>query len=873
MCVKIVVPANAPRVAAANGKKSAADAVPAAAGGSGKIFINLCTVDALNDVSNQKVDKNGKGKSGKSNGEAGTQVSLPYSLSGARPCTDTSGAAAAAYDFVFSAATWTQYSSVQRYVDLFQDMAIDAVLEREGVVASTGAGTAAVASIKAQAARLRNTTFKGGKPPPRLFKLPEDKLAKAQEQAKQQQQQAKRSDAGEESKTQSSKPAATGAGASSDTLKQLSSKPLTSTTPAAAAKSDPRTTPSYQLVHRGFYDISTSGSAGALVGSGSAALLSELAAGRPKELVLKVSLPALASVKDVNLDQAERQVLLSSAEYFLLVALPFPVNADRGTAAWSTKNKTLTVTMEVAPPSAQEIEAFRQQRKPLEQAEARREEERKKSEQAEQQERIAQEQAAEKKRIEEQKSRAEATAAASAPAVTVSSTATGTPPLQSVLKSSTSGTGGSSPTSSSSSSSSSSDGVARDRHVRFSLDASDGFIVPERDGPHGPKPVGLLDPGTSAPQETVRVGKGHRKKHVPGAEGPPTWTGVGVEPEKRLREAFPADRAGPLSPASTPASPSLKAAPSPRASPKFGATAAPGTTPPAACSVRLWPTYTYSQSAVSVVLVVKIKGIAADSVQFHLEDGLGPAAADSEAERSPTTTTRMDLYFSTSSPNKKHYRLFLPLSHAINIAKSNFSVTPQNLLVNLVKQQPSTSNAATTTATTTAAATPMAASSTASVEWDHLADWRVLGEQFDTDGSWLGAVSPAPSPLVRAAVAPAHANKSSSTQQLQGALEELSLGEAHGSDVSSSGNKLVQELDDDASAAAATTSNGRSSNSVQESKPLAPLQPLPSLTASSMLNPLIAAAAGTAVAVSAVAAVPLGAAVAAPHSSLLFQLD
>jgi hypothetical protein len=232
----------------------------------------------------------------------------------------------------------------------------------------------------------------------------------------------------------------------------------------------------------------------------------------------------------------------------------------------------------------------------------------------------------------------------------------------------------------------------------------------------------------------------------------------------------------------------------------------------------------------------------------------------------------MDLYFSTSSPNKKPYRLFLPLSHAINIAKSNFSVTPQNLLVNLVKQQPPSSNAATTTAATTAAATPTVASPAASVEWDHLADWRVLGEQFDTDGSWLGAVSPAPSPLVRAAVAPTHANKSS-TQQLQGALEELSLGEAHGSDVSS-GNTLVQELDDDASAAAATASNGRSSNSVQESKPLAPLQPLPSLTASSMLNPLIAAAAGTAVGVSAVAAAaPLGAAVAAPHSSLLFQLD
>jgi len=813
LCIKIVVPPNAPRVVA-KGKPAA----PAPTGPS-KIFINLCTVDALNDVSSAKVDgaKAGKG-SAKGNGGnpgPGTQVSLPYSLSAPRPCADTSGAPASAYDFVFSEASWQQYGSHPRYVDLFSDMALEAVLEREGVVA-TGA---AFAELKTSAIRLRNTTFKGGKPPPRLFKVPEDKLQQEQQQPKK-----------EESKTQQ-QTAANGKqapAAPESALTQLSSKPVEKpVAEASVAKADPRVTPSYQLIHRGFFDISQTGSAAShLIGSGSAALLSELAANRPKELVLKVSLPLLQKVSDVNLDQAERQVLLSSADYFLLVALPFPVRADRGAASWSSKTKTLTVTMEVADPTAEEVEAFRTQRKPLEDAQQRRETERQESMQREkeEQERIrAQEEEAQRKQREEKRQAEEAAtaAAAASAAASASSAASVSPsvssasaPLHSVLK-----------TSPSSSDASSDDGHQHvEKHVRFSLDASDGFIVPERDGPHGPKPVGLLHPtSASLPVPEVK-GKGHRRKHVPGAEGPPTWTGVGVEPEKRLREAFPADRGGPLSPASQPASPSLKAV---SASPKVGPTAVP-----ASSSVRLCPSYTYSQSGVSVVLVIKVKGVAADSVQFHLED-----AAGGEPN---STSTRMDLYFSTSGSPKKHYRLFLPLCHAVNIAKSNFSVTPQNMLVNLVKL-------------------PAASGSAATGEWAHLADWRALGEQFDLDGSWVGA-SPAPSPAARATAA---------TVAQQGALEELSLGEAHGSNNSASGSSLV-ELLDDASATAANERCSPSTSAPESAKPLAPLQPLPSLAASSLLNPLITTVPSG---VAASSAPSISAAVTAAHSSLLFQLD
>src|SRR5690606_4094021 len=82
------------------------------------------------------------------------------------------------------------------------------------------------------------------------------------------------------------------------------------------------------------------------------------------------------------------------------------------------------------------------------------------------------------------------------------------------------------------------------KHVRFALEEGEGFIVPERDGPHGPKPLGFMDNSASGALLTTphTSGKGHRKKHVPGTEGPETWTGIGKEPSKQIRDAFPPEK-------------------------------------------------------------------------------------------------------------------------------------------------------------------------------------------------------------------------------------------------------------------------------------------------------------------------------------------
>lgn len=360
--------------------------------------------------------------------------------------------------------------------------------------------------------------------------------------------------------------------------------------------------------------------------------------------------------------------------------------------------------------------------------------------------------------------------------------------------------------------------------------------MPERDGPHGPKPVGLLSDHAIA-EPPKPQGKGHRKKHVPGSDGPASWKGIGVEPSKSIRAAFPPEAVGPASPPSLPTSPRVGPNSSPRvgpaSSPRHGPAAAPGAAA-AAASQRLWPAYTYNQSAVSVVLVIKIKSIAADSVKLLLEDGPGPIGADGTAG---APSTRADLYFSTTTP-RRHYRLFLPLSHAINIAKSNHTCTAANLIVNLMKLP---------AAPATDGADAAAVAAAAKNEWQQLLDYSVLGE-FDAEGTPMS--SPASAPVQGGAAA-------------GGGLEELTLGttaQAHEAELAAAA--LVQEVE------GLTLEPSSGASAPATPAPVVALQPLPTLAtgASTMLNPLVAAAATTAAA----AAPP---AFTAPSNSLLFQLD
>ena len=787
-CVKMIIEAGAKRT---KPKSSAAAQGPAASTQSptttapSKIFVNMCTCDAMNDVSSEKVEGSSKGgkKAGASSGP-GVQISLPYSLSDPRPFTDTSGHPAKVYDFIFSSSTWAQYQSQLRYVTLFEEMAIEAVEDREGVVHGS--------IDKSKTLVLKNTTFKGGKPPPRLFKIPaqqqmkkEEKQAKTATPSTAESNKRKTNEKEAEEKTQPSASASAG-------MKQVSTKKLAPT--ASAPPKDPRT-PVHHLVHRGFYDFSRSGTLGNLSGGQDSSKLAELASSRPAELVLKITLPLLERVSDVNLDQAPTQILLSSAQYYLLFPLPFPVLSDQGRAGWSSKTKTLTVTMVVAPPSAEEIEKYMAQRQGFDQAQ--RSKALQEQAQAAEEERIEREAKEEAAREEHARKQAEidATTAATAAAAAASST----PAATAASAASTPAAGAPSASSETSPKSSGSP-----KRVRFSLSAEDGFIVPERDGPHGPKPVGKIV--ELAPPPPEKKGHGHKKKHVPGTEGPEAWTGIGREPSKAIREAFPSETvATPLSPTAVPASP------------KSGVLHAPP-----AQSQRLWAPYTYNQSEVGVQLIVKVKGIIPDSVQLHMEDAVSSSAASSDEVR-----TRVDLYFSTR--DRRHYRLFLPLSHAINIAKSNSACTPANLLINLIKVPFAAAPAANTGEATTS---PTASTAKAN-EWDHLLDYSVLGD-FDAEGTPLS--SPAPSP------------KPGSVAAMHAGIEELELGTT----------AQAHEAQQAAAAAAAEK---------DASKPaVVALQALPSVD-SAMINPFVTSTK------TATTTAPASTTAFAPSNSLLFQLD
>jgi HSP20 family molecular chaperone IbpA len=113
-------------------------------------------------------------------------------------------------------------------------------------------------------------------------------------------------------------------------------------------------TPAYKLVERGQIDLSQF-------------LTSDLAAhgqhSRPEELVAHISLPKLKSASGVELDVSERRLVVTDERnlYHLNVALPFPVQEDKGSAKFDKAKKRLTITMPVQPPTKEEKDQWRRE--------------------------------------------------------------------------------------------------------------------------------------------------------------------------------------------------------------------------------------------------------------------------------------------------------------------------------------------------------------------------------------------------------------------------------------------------------------------------------------------------------------------------------
>ena len=689
-CMKVVVPKTAPR------RKD----LPSNTGtGREKIFVNLCTCYAMDDVTTQKVSGDDK-KGGKNPPKAGEQFSLPYLLTGPRDTKDTRGQDATVYDFIFSESTWEQYKMHMRVVSMFQDMAIEAIEEKEGLTKDS--------INKSDIIILKNTTFKGSKPPPRLFKVSEEKEKEMKARDE------------KEKKTATSVPPTSAGDKKSITPASNDSSPAlkeVSSVRKETPKLDPRAVPSHTITHRGYYSMTDQ-----MKLSRDEDFLAALIQGRPKELIVKIQLPLIDKISEVNLDQSAQQILLTSIQYYFLLPLPYPVQPDQGQAKWNSKLKQLVVTMLVDQPSVEEIERYKSQRAQFDQVRADRDEASKKEKLAEEErEKAEEEQRRIHKEQEEQAERERAAAAAAAaeklqkkatpdqptrisideaksaesPVALKTPSPPSAQPHHSVLKTSRLTSPHHSPAV----------GPTEEKHVRFSFsDAELESGISERDGPLGPKPVGKLL------VEEIQVHssnkKGHKKKHIPGTEGPEAWTGVGKEPSKEIAAYFP-----PIAVES----PTQAQANSHHSHGKKNnkSSGANGTG-------VAWPNYTYSQSPATVVLVIKVAGIKKDSVKMSVSESSAPSSPGGSASNYSTRSI-VDLSFVSSSAPSKPYRLYLPLAYPI--LKASYDVNAKNMLLNLSKAQ-----------------APLGEKQ----EWSSLLDYSILGD-FDADGTPLS--SPAASPI------------------------------------------------------------------------------------------------------------------------------
>ena len=101
-------------------------------------------------------------------------------------------------------------------------------------------------------------------------------------------------------------------------------------------------TPHLEIVQRGNFDLSEHTFAKSVVQP------------RPRELVVRISLPKLDSAQDIDLDVGSRSLSLRSegGEYALETSLPYEVDSDAGTALFEVAKHTLVLTLPVVRPPA-----------------------------------------------------------------------------------------------------------------------------------------------------------------------------------------------------------------------------------------------------------------------------------------------------------------------------------------------------------------------------------------------------------------------------------------------------------------------------------------------------------------------------------------
>lgn len=344
-----------------------------------KLFVNVCSSDKLQPPSSSPVTQ-------PATGNPGTSWHLPYSVGPERLEKDKGGASAVTFDVCFHPTTLAFAKTQRAFRDMVVNTCLDAV---EGILRDThrkpGDRSATAASVSRDFHVLKGVAYKSGEPVTMCLRKP---AAEGSDKEKKKKPVAKTGARTSSSKSSSGATASTTAETSrgsisekpidvvpknaaagsvderlkldlakSDDISATSSAPeplmrevsSTKTESAAATTTAAQRTPllrkiAFKLVYRGKFE-----------------LLHHMQAehenvlpvdrNRPKELVLEMEFPTLASAAGVDLDVSEQALKLSAKGYEpLSITLPFPVLEAKGSAKFDKKARKLVVTLPVQPP-------------------------------------------------------------------------------------------------------------------------------------------------------------------------------------------------------------------------------------------------------------------------------------------------------------------------------------------------------------------------------------------------------------------------------------------------------------------------------------------------------------------------------------------
>ena len=633
-----------------------------------KLFINYCTSPLIDEISTIR-------KTDPITHQTGVSYSIPFILSEGRVFysdththtrTADTGAGvesedSVAYDFTMSEKSFMQFSVDNRVMKLIHDTAIEKV--KNSIQKEMGSNESAekkrvlldaLERGKVERVLLKNAKFKGGYPPMKAFKAGSNQTASERDKH----QHSNKKEQKEEHKE-------------SSLLSSL--KPLQ---------------PLHRVIHRGEFSLSSIG----FVPSSPSSLtddyliLKELTANRPKELLVKVELPGIDSVKHIDLFTESERIHLSTLNaasasssslplplpsYELKLNLPYLIDVNNSSAQFNTKRQELSLTLPVLPPSQSSIEKLKKEREKIKEANEKKRKEREEKErqqQEEQEEKEEREKKAEITLTQEadsiQKSSSEGVNNISSPPTSSSSSASSSsssssssassaplpvPPPVSILKTSSTFHSQHSPliSSSSPSLSSTSPGTSPTavKHVHFSLDSLSHSDEEEEEGGAKSKSKSMRRSGSGekerekdrAPSSQSHSAKKARKKQR-SATATSDWSGVSKPLTSHQLAAFPSSYS----------------------------TMREG--------VEI-PPYTYSQSKVGVVLNIGVKDIQEKSVNITV-----------------TGEREVLIEFNSSTGGKgvrhqKHYLLYLPFYGSIVPDRVSNQCSKKNLIVNVVKRR------------------------------------------------------------------------------------------------------------------------------------------------------------------------------------------